>query len=355
MENAVRNAVASPASARRALPATLGFGQIFADVMFRMRYTKAQGWQDGEFCPYGPLMLDPAAKVLHYGQEIFEGHKGYRWDDGRIALFRPDANAARMNRSARRMRMPEIPVETQLDAVVELVRRVQDWVPDAPGSLYLRPTMIATEAGLGVRAATEFLYYVIASPVGPYFPQGFAPIKVHVESKFTRAAEGGMGAAKTGGNYAGSLFAQTEAKERGYDAVLWLDAKEHRFIEEISAMNIFFVIDGQITTSPLTGSILEGITRDSVITLARDADEGGVERLISIDEIIEGIASGRVSEAFAAGTAAVITPVGGFAWQGHEHPIRGGEIGPMAQKYYARLTDTQWGRVVDTRGWIRFI
>lgn len=356
MENATRQEAVRARAGARPLPSPLGFGRIFADQMFRMRYTVERGWYDGDIVPYGPLMLDPASRVLHYGQEIFEGHKAYRWSDGRVGLFRPDANAARMNRSATRMQMPTIPEETQLRATLDLVRRVIDWVPDDPGSsLYLRPTMIATEVGLGVRPATEFLYYIIASPVGPYFPSGFAPIRVHAEARYTRAAEGGTGAAKTGGNYAGSLHAAALAKEKGYDAVLWLDGKEHRYVEEIGAMNMCFVIDGKITTSPLSGTILEGVTRDSVLTLARENGDGGIEERLAIDEIVAGIESGRVTEAFGAGTAAVITPIGWLSWNGKEWPIQGGQVGPVARAYYKTLTDIQWGRLVDTRGWMRVV
>lgn len=342
-------------TAPRKLPSPLGFGKIFADKMFRMRWSESSGWYDAEICEYGPIVLDPAAKVLHYGQEIFEGHKAYRWADGRIALFRADQNAARLNRSAWRMRMPEIPQDVQTEATVELVRQLADWVPEEPSTLYLRPTMIGIEPTLGVRSSTEFLYYVICSPVGPYFPNGFAPIQVWVEETYVRAADGGTGAAKTGGNYAGSLLAQSEARAKGYEAVLWLDASEHRYIEEIGAMNIAFVIDGKITTSPLLGSILAGITRDAVLTLARDRGDGGVERRLTIDEVMDGLASGRVSEVFGIGTAAVITPVGSLHYKGKDHLVGGGQLGPVAKSYYKLLTDIQFGREVDRWGWMRVV
>lgn len=356
MDNATRQVSLGRTSKARALPKELGFGRIFADKMFRMRYTAERGWHDATVCPYGPLDLDPAARVLHYGQEIFEGHKAYRWADGRVALFRPDANAARMNRSAERMRMPKIAEELQVRAITDLVAQLHDWVPDDAGSsLYIRPTMIATEKGLGVRPATEFLYYVIVSPVGPYFPQGFSPIRVFAEDKYVRAVAGGTGGAKCGGNYAGSLAAQAAAKEKGYDAVLWLDAAEHRYVEEIGAMNVGFVVDGQLMTSPLTGSILAGITRDSVLTLARDNGRGGVERRLAIDEIVEGISNGTVTEAFGIGTAAVITPIGWLGWKGQDYEIQGGQVGEMAQGFYDELTDIQYGRAEDRHGWMKIV
>jgi len=356
MEIGVRTAPEKPVdTAPRKLPAPLGFGKYFADKMFRMRWTEELGWHEAEIVPYGPLQLDPAAKVLHYGQEIFEGHKAYRWADGRIALFRPDQNAVRLNRSATRMCMPEIPSDVQLDAVLALVRQCADWVPEDPSTLYIRPTLIGIEPTLGVRAANEYLYYVILSPVGPYFPNGFSPIRVWVEGKYVRAADGGTGAAKTGGNYAGSLFAQSIAKEKGYEQVLWLDAHEHRYVEEIGAMNIAFVIEGKIVTSPLLGSILPGITRDAVLTLARERGDGGLEQRLAIDELIDGIRTGRVTEAFGIGTAAVITPVGALHWEGAEYSIQGGQVGPVAKEYYKTLTDIQFGRQVDRWGWMRHI
>ncbi|MFN8546572.1 MAG: branched-chain amino acid aminotransferase [Candidatus Eisenbacteria bacterium] len=356
MDIGVRTAPETAAIAStRKFPNPLGFGKYFADKMFKLRWTEEKGWHEAEIVPYGPLQLDPAAKVLHYGQEIFEGHKAYRWADGRIALFRCDQNAARMNRSALRMCMPEVPSDVQLEAVTTLVKQCADWVPEEPSTLYIRPTLIGIEPTLGVRAANEYLYYIIVSPVGPYFPNGFAPIRVWVESKYVRAADGGTGAAKTGGNYGGSLYAQSVAKEKGYEQVLWLDAHEHRYIEEIGAMNIAFVVDGKIVTSPLMGSILPGITRDAVLTLARERGDGGIERRLGIDEIVDGLKTGRVTEAFGIGTAAVITPVGWLCHQGTEYPIQGGQVGPVAKNYYKLLTDIQFGREVDRWGWMRIV
>lgn len=343
------------AKARATLEKDLGFGRYFADLMFSMKYAEGKGWHDPLLGPYQPISLAPAAMVFHYGQEIFEGQKAYRWEDGRVAMFRPDANAARMNRSAQRLCMPTIPVEDQMQAIFALVGLLRDWIPPAPSALYVRPTMIATEPALGVRAATEYMYFVICSPVGPYFPKGFAPVKVKAEPAYVRAVEGGTGDAKCGGNYAGSLLGQNIARKEGYEAVLWLDAKEHRYVEEIGAMNILFVIDGKLVTSPLHGSILPGITRDSILRLARDTGLIVEERSVSIREIIEGIQHGVVKEAFGAGTAAVITPVGTIGWGGKDFAINGGEVGPITQRFYKTLTDYQYGKARDPYGWMRVI
>jgi branched-chain amino acid aminotransferase len=355
MEISVRSEQADPTKAKKVLAQDLGFGRYFADRMFRMRYTEAKGWQDSEIVPYGPFLIDPAAMVLHYGQEIFEGQKAYLWADGRIGLFRPEANAARLNSSARRMCMPEIPEELQVEATLRLVGLLRDWVPAPPSSLYVRPTMIATEPALGVRSAKEFLYFIICSPVGPYFPKGFAPVKVRAEAKHVRAAEGGTGEAKTGGNYAGSLLAQKLAKADGYEANLWLDAREHRFAEEIGAMNILFVLNDAIVTSPLHGTILPGITRESILRMARDEGRKVEERPLSIEEIVAGIKSGALTESFGAGTAAVVTPVGTVGWQGKDHVIAGGEVGPVTQHFYKELTDLQYGKAPDRYHWMRTI
>jgi branched-chain amino acid aminotransferase len=294
--------------------------------------------------------------VFHYGQEIFEGHKAYRWEDGRIALFRPEMNARRLNNSTYRMSMPQIPEELQLDATMALVSRLKEWVPAQEGAtLYLRPTMIATEAGLGVRPATEYLYYIICSPVGPYYPTGFSPVKVRAEDRFIRAVPGGTGAAKTGGNYAGGLFAQAEAKAEGYMGVLWLDAINRRDVEEIGAMNVMFVIEGKLVTSELKGSILPGITRDSILHMAADLGLEAIERATSIDEVLEGLQTGRVTEAFGAGTAAVITPIGYIGYKGVDHKVTGDQAGPVGQQIYQALTDIQWGRVPDPYGWMRIV
>jgi branched-chain amino acid aminotransferase len=343
------------AKAHGTLAKDLGFGRYFADLMFQMRYSEAQGWHDPAIVPYGPLTLDPAAMVFHYGQEIFEGQKAYRWADGRVAMFRPDANAARLNRSAQRLCMPPIPVEDQIEATFTLVGMLKDWIPAAPSSLYVRPTMIAVEPALGVRAAAEYLYFIICSPVGPYFPKGFAPVRVKAEPAYVRAVEGGTGDAKCGGNYANSLLAQQMAKSEGFEAVLWLDAKEHRYVEEIGAMNVLFVIDGKLVTSPLHGSILPGITRDSILTLAADEGMTVEERFLSIREVTQGIEQGKLTEAFGSGTAAVITPVGTVGWGGGDYVINNGEPGPVTKHFYEVLTNYQYGKKLDPYGWVRVV
>lgn len=355
MEIAVRTEKGDPGRARKALTQELGFGRIFADRMFLMRFNETKGWHDSEIVPYGPLPLDPAAMVYHYGQEIFEGQKAYLWADGRLGMFRPEANAARLNRSAKRMCMPEIPQEIQVEATLRLVGLLRDWVPEPPSSLYVRPTMIASEAALGVRAAKEFFYFIICSPVGPYFPKGFAPVRVKAEPRFVRACEGGTGEAKTGGNYAGSLLAQQEAKADGYDAVLWLDAVEHRRVEEIGAMNILFVVDNKIVTSPLHGTILPGVTRDSILQMTREEGRVVEERHISIEEVAEAAGRGGLTEAFGAGTAAVVTPIGTIGWRGKDIQVGTGQPGPVTQHLYETLTGIQYGRVPDTRGWMHTI
>jgi branched-chain amino acid aminotransferase len=356
MEIEVHVETSDPETASRALGQTLGFGRVFADQMFRIQFKEDRGWHGAAIVPYGPLQLDPSALVFHYGQEIFEGHKAYRWSDDRIALFRPEANAERLNDSAARMMMPPIPVETQLEATLALVGRLKHWVPrDSGSSLYLRPTMIATEPGLGVRPAKEYLHMIIASPVGPYYPSGFSPIKVRAEAHYIRAAAGGTGSAKTGGNYGGALRAQVEAHEAGYDAVLWLDASEHRYVEEIGAMNVMFVLDGKLVTSELRGTILPGVTRDSVLTMAKDLGLETEERAVSIDELIEGCRTGRLAEAFGVGTAAVVTPIGVIGWKGEDSEIRDGSIGPVARKVYDTLTGIQYGRREDPYGWMRMV
>ncbi len=355
MNIAMRVETSDLAKARSTLEKDLGFGKCFADIMFRMNYTEGRGWHDPEIGPYQPIALDPAAMVLHYGQEIFEGQKAYRWEDGRVAMFRPDANAARLNRSAQRLVMPAVPVEQQMQATFTLVSMLKEWIPPAPSSLYVRPTMIATEPALGVRAAGQYMYFIICSPVGPYFPKGFAPVRVKAEPAYVRAVEGGTGDAKCGGNYANSLLAQSMARKEDYDAVLWLDAKEHRFVEEIGAMNILFVIDGKLVTSPLHGSILPGITRDSILKLAQSEGITVEERFLSIQELTQGIERGTVTEAFGSGTAAVITPVGTIGWGGKDYIIHGGEVGTITKRFYKTLTEFQYGKAKDPYGWVKIV
>ena len=354
MDIAIRTPGSNLALARAALEKDLGFGRHFADLMFRMRYCEGTGWRDPEIVPYAPISLDPAAMVFHYAQEIFEGQKAYRWPDGHIAMFRPEANAARLNRSADRLCMPAIPVEDQMKATFALVSLLEAWVPAAPPSaLYVRPTMIATESALGVHVSKEYLYFIICSPVGPYFPKGFAPVRVKAEPTYTRAAEGGTGDAKCGGNYAASLLAQKVAKQEGFDIVLWLDAREHRYVEEIGAMNILFVIDGKLATSALRGSILPGITRDSILHLAKDQGMVVEERPISIDEVTQGIERGTITEVFAAGTAAIVTPVGVVGWGGREYVVNRNEVGPVTRRMYETLTGIQFGKKADQYGWMQ--
>jgi len=335
-------------------PAELGFGKYFTDHMLVADWREGQGWYDARIVPYGPFQLEPAAAVFHYGQEIFEGLKAYRQADGAIALFRPEMNLARFNRSAVRLALPEVPDTLFLDGLRELLRLEGDWVPTAPGtSLYIRPALIATEPALGVKAARECRFFIILSPVGAYYPTGFAPIRMLVEDELVRAAPGGTGAAKTGGNYAGSLLAAKGAKGRGFDQVLWLDAIEHRYIEEAGAMNIFLVIDDQLVTPPLSGTILGGITRDSLLQLAPTLGVAVNERPVAVEEMLGGIKNGRISEVFAAGTAAVIAPVGALGYREELVNFGEGMVGRVTRLLYDNLTGIQYGRVADKLGWLR--
>ncbi len=314
-----------------------------------------RGWHDAAVVPFAPLRLSPAAKVLHYSQEIFEGHKAYRWPSGQVALFRPELNARRLNRSARRMCLPEIPVELQLAAIDTLTHLLRAWVPSEPAtSLYLRPAIIGTEAALGVSASAEHLYFVIASPVGSYFP-ACACVSILVEQEQVRAAVGGVGAAKTGGNYAAGLDAQRRAAEQGFDQVLWLDAAERRYVEELGAMNMFAVIDGAVVTPPLGGTILPGITRQSVLELAPELGLVARELPLPIDDLVAGLGDGRVSELFAVGTAAVVTPVGELGHLGQRHVVGDGKPGPVVERVRRAITDLQYGRRPDERGWMRLV
>ena len=334
-------------------PAELGFGKHFTNRMYTQQYSAGQGWHDAVIGPYHALTLDPSAAVLHYAQEIFEGTKAYRRPDGKINLFRPWENAKRFNASAARMAMPQVDPESHVEAIATLVQLEQEWVPQQEGaSLYIRPVMIATEAALGVHASHSYLHYIILSPVGPYFPTGFKPVSVYVESEHVRAARGGTGAAKTGGNYAASLFVSEQAGRKGYQQVLWLDAAERRYIEEVGAMNIAFVYEGrQIRTPALTGSILAGITRDSVLRLAPDLGFPISEERLDINTVLADLASGKITEVFGMGTAAVIAPVGKLGYQAQEPVIDNNEAGPVAQRLYTALTDIQYGRAPDPYGW----
>ena len=339
------------------LPASLGFGRIFTDRMFTQRYTAGRGWHDATIGPYRALTLDPATTVYHNGQMIFDGTKAYRRDDGDVNLFRTALNAERFNASALRMGMPAVPVDDHVAAIRELVRLEQRWVPERPGTaLYIRPVMIATEKTLEVRASREYLHYIILSPVAPYFADGFAPVSVYVSDDFVRAVRGGTGEAKTPGNYAGSIAATEVVLARGYQQVLWLDGVERRYIDEVGAMNIAFVREGrEIHTPTLTGAILHGITRRSLLALAPDLGYPVTERRIGIDEVLAGLADGSISEIFGMGTGAVIAPVGRLCYQDREIHVRDGQPGPVARQLYDALTGIQYGQRPDPYGWTETI
>ncbi len=334
----------------------LVFGKQFSDRMLVMEYDRDKGWHSARIQPYGALSLDPAAMVLHYSQEVFEGLKVFRRQDGSLAMFRPADNVTRFNRSAERMCMPEVDEKFFLDAMFELIRLESDWVPHSEGtSLYVRPTMIATEPMLGVRPADQYLCYVILSPVGAYYKGGIAPVKIWISDHFVRATEGGTGEAKTGGNYAASLYAAKEATENGYDQVLWLDAKEKRYVEEVGSMNMLFLYDGKIVTSPLKGTVLDGITRRSVLTLVKDMGYEIEERALSVDEIMEGTSNGRLQEAFGTGTAVVISPVGSFCYKNKTVQLGDGNPGKLTMDLYNKLTAIQYGQVDDQHNWITLL
>jgi len=343
----------SPQERARLIEAPV-FGTVFTDHMARVTWSADVGWADRRIEPYGPLLLDPAAAVLHYGQEIFEGLKAYRHADGSVWTFRPWANAARFAASARRLALPELPAEDFLGSIEALVSTDADWVPGADEtSLYLRPFMFASEAFLGVRPARVVDYLLIASPVGPYFSGGVRPVSIWVSQDYNRAGPGGTGAAKCGGNYAASLLPQQEAYAHGCEQVCFLDAATGTQLEELGGMNIVVVhADGRIATPALTGSILEGVTRSSVITLLREEGREVVEGVIELAELRDGLASGAVAEVFACGTAAVVTPVGRLAGEDFDLPVADGGIGPVTAAVRARLTDIQYGRVEDPHGWM---
>jgi len=342
------------ADARAELLKDPGFGRVFTDHMVTIRWTKDRGWHDAQVCAREPISLDPAAAVLHYGQEIFEGLKAYTRSDGSIALFRADQNARRFRISAERMAMPELPEAAFLQAVDELVKIDAAWIPGGEGSLYLRPFMFATEAFLGVRPSHEYLFLLIASSVGSYFKGGAKAVTVWLSDRYTRAAEGGTGAAKCGGNYAASLLAQAEAMQHGCDQVVFLDAAQHLWVEELGGMNVFFVFDdGSMTTPPLTGTILPGITRDSIITLARKEGRTVREERYSIEQWRADAASGKLREAFACGTAAVVSAIGKIKSANGEIVIGDGTGGPITAALKAKLVGIQRGDVPDTEGWVR--
>lgn len=334
----------------------LGFGKFFTDHMFVMTYDEGKGWHSAVIQKYDNFLLDPAAMVLHYGQAIFEGLKAYRGKDNKIFLFRAEDNFRRMNVSAARMCMPQLPVVDVLKAMRTLINLDRDWVPGVVGAtLYIRPAMIAIEAGLGVRPARQYIFFIIQSPVGAYYPEGFNPVKILVTDKYVRAVCGGVGHVKTAGNYAASIMAAVEAQAMGYTQVLWLDAVERKYIEEVGTMNIFFVFNNEIVTPPLSGSILPGITRDSVLRLFKDWGLTVVERLISIDEVRAGIADGSLKEIFGTGTAAVISPVASLHYKGEDYTINNGSAGALAQQLFAEIQGIQYGYRQDIHGWMAIV
>lgn len=341
---------------QKPVPKEFGFGNVFTNRMFSQHYSPDKGWHDAKIGPYEPFSLYPATAVFHYAQEIFEGMKAYRRPDGHINLFRPWENMKRFNNSARRMAMPVVDEESHLEALVQLVALEHEWVPDAPGALYIRPTMIASDHALGVHASKTYIHFIILGPVGSYFKEGFSPVPVYISDTYRRAVRGGVGEAKTGGNYAASLLVGEEAKAKGYSQVLWLDALEGRYVEEVGAMNIYFVYEGRkLVTPPLTGSILPGVTRKSVLRLAADLGYEVAEEPVDVHELLAGIRSGYVTEAFGCGTAAVIAPVGKFGFRDEEYIINNYQVGPVAARLYQELTDIQFGRKPDPYGWTQLI
>ncbi|MEV1011869.1 branched-chain amino acid aminotransferase [Streptomyces sp. NPDC049881] len=346
---------------REAALADPGFGRYFTDHMVTIRWTEGRGWHDAQLEPYAPLQMDPATMALHYGQEIFEGLKAYRQPDGSVATFRPETNAERFQRSAKRLGMPELPTELFVEAIDVLVAQDRDWVPaGGEQSLYLRPFMIATEVGLGInRPANEYLFMVIASPAGAYFPRGVKPVSVWLSQEYVRAAPGGTGEAKCAGNYAASFLAQAEAVRQGCDQVVWLDAVERRWIEEMGGMNLYFVQgtgeDARIVTPALTGTLLPGVTRDSLLRIAADLGYATGETRISTDDWRAGCADGTISEVFACGTAAVITPVGSVKSAEGDWTVADGESGEITMRLRQTLVGIQTGRIEDRHGWLHHI
>ena len=330
----------------------LGFGKIFTDHMFIMNYTEGKGWHDARIEPFGNLTMSPASMVFHYGQEMFEGLKAYRGENGETYLFRPDMNAKRTNATNDRLCIPNLPEEDFVQAVKAIVKVDEDWVPTDPGtSLYVRPFIIATDPFLGVSPSKTYLFIIILSPSGAYYASGLQPVGIWIEDDYVRAVRGGMGFAKTGGNYAASLAAQVKAHDAGYSQVLWLDGVERKYIEEVGAMNIFFKIDGKIVTPKLNGSILPGITRNSVLHLCRAWGLEVEERLVSVDELLEAQNAGKLEEVFGTGTAAVISPVGKLRYKDDVMQIGDGSIGPISQKLYDTITGIQTGKLDDPFGW----
>ena len=344
-------------SQRRSCPEEFSFGATFSDHMFTQDYEVGTGWHNALISPYHSLSLDPSAAVFHYSQEIFEGLKAYRKPDGNLNLFRPEENCKRFNRSAKRIVMPEVDVDFHVDAIKALVALDHHWVPDKEGaSLYIRPTMIATSPKLGLGASSSYTHFIIAGPAGTYFEGGLSPISVYVADEYRRAIKGGVGEAKTGGNYAASLFASEEVAKLGYSQVLWLDAIEGKYVEEVGAMNICFVYEGQhIVTPALSGSILPGITRDSILKLAPTLGYEVSEARLNIDQILADIEAGKITEVFGCGTAAVISPVGKFCYKNKEYVINNNQTGAVSKHLYDELTGIQYGTHEDKFGWVQSV
>ena len=330
----------------------LGFGQFYTDHMFIMNYDEGEGWHDARIVPYGPISLDPAAMCLHYGQEVFEGMKAYKRADGKVQLFRPEKNMARLNVSNERLCIPQVDEAFCVEAIKKLVEVDQDWIPTEPGtSLYIRPFIFAIDPHVGVHPAKHLMFVVILSPVGAYYPKGLDPVDIYVEEKYVRAVKGGMGFTKTGGNYAASLKAQDEAASKGYTQVLWLDGVERKYIEEVGTMNVFFIIGDEVITPELSGSILAGVTRMSVIELLKSKGFKVSERRLSIQEVYDVHANGTLKEAFGTGTAAVISPIGTFEWEGKKITVADGGIGETSQMLYDTITAIQHGKIKYEYGW----
>ena len=334
----------------------LGFGKYFTDYMFTMDWTVNKGWHNAKIEPYAPICLDPATLVLHYAQETFEGLKAYKSKDGNVLLFRPEMNARRFANSNRRLCMEILPEEMFVEAIEKLVAHEVDWIPTAEGtSLYIRPFMFATEAAVGVHPSSAYKFVIILSPVGAYYPEGVNPVKIYVEDEYVRATKGGTGFTKCGGNYAASIAAQVKAEKLGYTQVLWLDGVERKYVEEVGTMNVMFKIDNKIITAPCDGTVLPGVTRDSILHILKDWGYEVEERHLSIDELMEAGRKGKLEEAFGTGTAAVISPVGELYYKGETVTINDFKTGELTQKLYVTLTGIQWGNVKDTYGWTRFV
>ena len=334
----------------------LGFGKYFTDYMFTMDWTVNKGWHNAKIEPYAPICLDPETLVLHYAQETFEGLKAYKSKDGNVLLFRPEMNARRFANSNRRLCMEILPEEMFVEAIEKLVAHEVDWIPTAEGtSLYIRPFMFATEAAVGVHPSSAYKFVIILSPVGAYYPEGVNPVKIYVEDEYVRATKGGTGFTKCGGNYAASIAAQVKAEKLGYTQVLWLDGVERKYVEEVGTMNVMFKIDNKIITAPCDGTVLPGVTRDSILHILKDWGYEVEERHLSIDELMEAGRKGKLEEAFGTGTAAVISPVGELYYKGETVTINDFKTGELTQKLYDTLTGIQWGNVKDTYGWTRIV